>query len=676
LFAAVLTQGICGAAAAPTIQGVSPAEVEEERAPFTLTLTGSGFQQGAKVRLIYIREDLLRMDLTPGSVTFSQIRVSIPKSWFDAMNRTPPPTELPIRDAVPAQGFSLKILNPAGPPSNLKGVRIKRFKVRISGFSPRDPLVLAAGQQTQLLVSIERRGWIGEVPVEVLAFEAPEIGPDEVAAGGSLSRQVRGISGTAKIPPGQQSALLPIRIASHVPAGLYRIRLDIPSLGDSRPCPIFQCGGLSVDLQLVGSFCWPNCPPVPPWRLRVKAVTGHTITTKWNDYNLDEEGYEVQRRKPGGAWSGVATLGPNPGSSAVSYTDAGLALDTEYCYRVRNWNPYGEAFSDPTEICATTNSPPLLPSNFEILGGANETDAHFYVDWHDAAPDEDGYRLERRRPPDPAWTLLETTGPLPTSPFSHRYEDRHLPYSTEYCYRLTVWKGDAEASLIACETTASPPPAAPSDVTVTAVTSTSISIQWRDNSTDEDGFTIWYRKLDSSGDVISASWADSVGAHGGTGWMSFTDTGLDPSTLYCYKIDAWRLDGSLVSASATGYDACATTDPSGGSGSAAELAFSSSIDTDPDWPDAGENFTLSWYFCNFGGTKTEAFTNRIERDGGAASFNYSVPKTAAGTCYLQWYNQSGLPAGFHYWYVYLDLLNNVPEVNESNNWNYADKDLD
>ena len=78
-------------------------------------------------------------------------------------------------------------------------------------------------------------------------------------------------------------------------------------------------------------------------------------------------------------------------------------------------------------------------------------------------------------------------------------------------------------------------PVAPSNLTGTAVSASSINLSWTDNSGDETGFTI-QRSTDgtSFGDVAT------VGANVTT----FSDTGLVTSTTYSYRVSAFNSGGS------------------------------------------------------------------------------------------------------------------------------------
>jgi hypothetical protein len=64
------------------------------------------------------------------------------------------------------------------------------------------------------------------------------------------------------------------------------------------------------------------------------------------------------------------------------------------------------------------------------------------------------------------------------------------------------------------------------------VTSTSITLNWQDNSNNEVGFQI-QRATSSNG-----PW--SVVGTTGANATSYTDTGLDPSTMYYYEVVAFN----------------------------------------------------------------------------------------------------------------------------------------
>jgi PKD repeat protein len=89
------------------------------------------------------------------------------------------------------------------------------------------------------------------------------------------------------------------------------------------------------------------------------------------------------------------------------------------------------------------------------------------------------------------------------------------------------------------------PPQAPGSLQATAKSTTEITLTWQDNSDNEDGFLIERRRG-------SGSWReiDRVGRN----TTRYTDSGLEPSTRYCYRLTAFNYAGK----SGPSNEACAT----------------------------------------------------------------------------------------------------------------------
>ncbi|NNF33921.1 MAG: multicopper oxidase domain-containing protein, partial [Saprospiraceae bacterium] len=103
------------------------------------------------------------------------------------------------------------------------------------------------------------------------------------------------------------------------------------------------------------------------------------------------------------------------------------------------------------------------------------------------------------------------------------------------------------------------PPAAPGNLVATAVSSSTIDLNWDDNSSDEDGFNI-----EKSTDGVNFSFLASVG----TDVSTYSDNGLTASTTYYYRVSAYNGGGN----SAVSNTANATTLPDGGGGSAMHVS--------------------------------------------------------------------------------------------------------
>jgi hypothetical protein len=104
---------------------------------------------------------------------------------------------------------------------------------------------------------------------------------------------------------------------------------------------------------------------------------------------------------------------------------------------------------------------------------------------------------------------------------------------------------------LTCTTGAPTPPAAPSNLAATTLSSTEIDLFWQDNSNNEDDFQVQLRTGGGAFQTIGAVPANSAGA---------SVMNLDPDTPYTFRVRARNAAGS----SAFSNLASATTDPDGG----------------------------------------------------------------------------------------------------------------
>ncbi len=168
------------------------------------------------------------------------------------------------------------------------------------------------------------------------------------------------------------------------------------------------------------------------------------------------------------------------------------------------------------------------------------------------------------------------------------------------------------------------PPAAPSGLQATTLSSSSIGLSWNDNSTDELGF-------DLQRSTNQSSWTGIPGV--GVDTTATTDTGLLPSTTYYYRLRAYNLSGSSAWTTTT------------------------SAMTDAGPPPADITLTLSgsknrgYHVIDLSWSGTTASSVEIYRDGGllitvpdsgsytdntsnkgAGSYTYKVCETGTSNC--------------------------------------------
>ena len=186
------------------------------------------------------------------------------------------------------------------------------------------------------------------------------------------------------------------------------------------------------------------------------------------------------------------------------------------------------------------------------------------------------------------------------------------------------------------------PPAAPSGLTATAVSSSQIDLAWTDNADDEDGFHV-ERSLDGTSFTEIAS----VGAN----VTSYSDGSLSPSTTYTYRVRAYNSAGN----SDYSNTASATTEAPGGD--------TWVVITYDDFEGGFGHYTDGGGDCSLytGGTYAHQGTNAADiqdNSGVASSFYHTVGYDVSGYVDLEvefWYEPVSMDrTGEDFWVQYYD----------------------
>ncbi len=264
--------------------------------------------------------------------------------------------------------------------------------------------------------------------------------------------------------------------------------------------------------------------PAAPSNLSATAVSTSQVNLAWTDNATSEGGFKVERSTDGVTFSQVAMLLAN----TTSWPNSSLAAATTYHYRVRAYDgPNNSAFTNTA--VATTQGAPAAPSN---LSATAVSSSQINLAWTDNAANEAGFKLERSTD-NVTFIAVATLVANTTS-----YSNPSLAASTTYWYRIRAYEGtnNSAYSNTASATTQSPP-AAPSNLTATAVSSSRINLTWTDNSSSEAGF-----KLDRSTDGVAFTQIAILTKN----VVSFANTNLPSSTAYWYRIRSY--DGANHSA--------------------------------------------------------------------------------------------------------------------------------
>jgi len=176
------------------------------------------------------------------------------------------------------------------------------------------------------------------------------------------------------------------------------------------------------------------------------------------------------------------------------------------------------------------------PPAYLEAGAATRTDVR--LTWPDNSDNETGFSLERSLN-GTTYSVLATLGRNVVS-----YTDPGRTPGATYWYRLRAFNTYGYTRYASTGITMpADPPAAPTNVTVTAVSSSALRLNWTDNSTNETGFEITRAYNGSSFAVI---------AYVGAGVTTYTNSSLAPDTTYQYRVAAYNNSGYSPSEIATG----------------------------------------------------------------------------------------------------------------------------
>jgi fibronectin type 3 domain-containing protein len=209
-----------------------------------------------------------------------------------------------------------------------------------------------------------------------------------------------------------------------------------------------------------------------------------TVGVVWATSAGTVSGFRVERSAGGtGPWEAAKTTD----GSTRSYVDGGRESEKAVCYHVVAL--YATSESNPSSADCTT--PPASPTSLVAVPASDGVT----LTWRDNSGVEDQYEVQRSVDGG-SFSALTT---LP--PNSASYRDAAIAVKSTYWYRIQARKdgGVSDNSNTVTITVPSPDqPNPPSDVEVTPAridywtdpANSPISVRWKDNSANEDGFRI------------------------------------------------------------------------------------------------------------------------------------------------------------------------------------------
>jgi hypothetical protein len=266
-----------------------------------------------------------------------------------------------------------------------------------------------------------------------------------------------------------------------------------------------------------------------PAGLSATTVDTTRIDLAWTDNSASETGFKIERCAGTGC-SDFAQI-DTVGSNVTTYSDTSVCNTIDYNYRIRAYVT-GEWDSGYTNSDNAVTTSLTAPDSLSVLYSSY---TQIDLGWTEYMSDETGFKVERCSGASCSdFSEIATPGADATS-----YNDASIASSTIYCYRVRTYKTatcswNSGYTSTVCEASR---PTTPTTLTAAADSSLSVTLNWTDNATDEDGYEIevmiWTGEFVKIGTVA----ADVT---------TYTDTlAIAENKAYTYRIRAYR--GSDVS---------------------------------------------------------------------------------------------------------------------------------
>jgi transcriptional regulator CtsR len=266
----------------------------------------------------------------------------------------------------------------------------------------------------------------------------------------------------------------------------------------------------------------PVTVPEAPTALDATELSQTVIGLTWTDNSTNEEGFIIERQEDGGGYAQLDSIG----ADQTSYIDSTVVEGVTYDYRIKATNIVGRSLE--SNITSLYIQPlPAAPTN---LLAQLEADSTVQLSWTDNSMDEDVFIIERQEEGGGFIVLDSTLADINT------YKDTTLIVGANYEYKVSA-KNDngisAASNVVSIQIII--PPQSPTLLQLNANTDLTITLNWIDNSDNEDGFVI--ERMEDVGlgyeEIISVP----------TNVTSYIDTELSAYTEYTYRVYAINTAG-------------------------------------------------------------------------------------------------------------------------------------
>ena len=275
-------------------------------------------------------------------------------------------------------------------------------------------------------------------------------------------------------------------------------------------------------------------------------TTSATVVMSWRDNSTNETSFTVNRSADNGlTWTAIATVASTgtaiTGTGIVTYSDTNALIGSAYQYQVFAVNATGTSAASNT-LSVAQISPPVAPT--ALTAAVRTTSATVVLNWTDNANNESSFTVNRSINGGLTWTAIASiarTGAASTGVGAVTYSDTTALANTAYTYQVVAV--NASGNSVASNNlsvAAIVAPAAPTTVTATLASATSVTLRWTDASATESYFVV--QRAPVTGGVVG-TFANvftlnmANGATTGT-VQTYTDLNLVTGSTYAYRVVA------------------------------------------------------------------------------------------------------------------------------------------
>jgi uncharacterized protein len=272
--------------------------------------------------------------------------------------------------------------------------------------------------------------------------------------------------------------------------------------------------GLNSTSSLLSSAIDTSIPV--PTNLTVIQNNVYTFNLNWTDSSTGEDGFKIERKIDDGSFSEVGT------TTSTSYVDSTLSkgYGTVY-YQVRAYK--GIYNSAHTAANSAVSFP--APTNLTIT---QKSITSALLTWNDNCIGEDKFEIERKLSTESIYSKIAEVIGGDTA--SKSYSDTTIELGNTYDYQIKGVYGSNSSAYTSINYYHNL--LAPSILTYTALSSTSLKLNWTDNTNIEEGFKI-DRKVGTTG-----SWVTDY-AIVEADVTTWTDNSYDAFETYYYRVRAY-----------------------------------------------------------------------------------------------------------------------------------------